>query len=219
MKRYMQIALMIVACLSVLMGCAAQESLQGISAGELPDGFQDKYQSVEQLVTDRLVVASSASELTQVSDLIVVFTPEDQENVLLYFSDGLVSFGYTETTGKIEKVLQGDASVGDTIAITEECFTTDDGATLHTQGGYLPMKIGDSYLLFLRAYPPENEDYAGMYYPVDLEYGKYVLSADAVPAAANSPLWNAVYEVNGYTDLDNYNRWYEYVQKLYPELF
>ena len=219
MRKYFYGIVALVLCLASLTGCTEQkETLEGISTNVLPEGFQDQYASVSQIVADRGVLAHSKKDLEEVSDLVVVFTPEIQENKLMYFNDGLVSFGYTKTTGKVEQVLKGDAAEGDSITISEECFVTDD-AILHTQGGYLPMKIGESYLLFLVAYPPESGEYDGMYFPADLEYGKYVLSDTAAPTEAKSPLWNAVYEVNGHTNLDKYLEWYRYVESLYPEIF
>jgi DNA-directed RNA polymerase specialized sigma24 family protein len=49
------------------------------------------------------------SQLQEVSDLIVVFTPETQENVLSRYSDGNVASGYTKTTGQVTQVLKGQA--------------------------------------------------------------------------------------------------------------
>ena len=124
-------------------------------------------ETVYQISADRLTQAATVSQLQEVSDLIVVFTPETQENVLSRYSDGNVSSGYTRTTGRVSQVLKGQAP--EQLVITEECYTLDDA--LWTQGGYLPMEKGQSYLLFLTAYPGDS-DYAGMYYPTELELGK-----------------------------------------------
>lgn len=43
-----------------------------------------------------------------------------------------------------------------------------------TQQGYMPMQAGSKYILFLKAYP-DDSDFAGKYFPIDLEYGKYVI--------------------------------------------
>ena len=56
-------------------------------------------QTVQRMAADRITQAESVAQLQEVSDLIVVFTPERQENILSYFSDGNVSGGYTRTTG------------------------------------------------------------------------------------------------------------------------
>ena len=78
------------------------------------------------------------------------------------------------------------------------------------------MKEDGEYLLFLKAYEADDPDYAGMYFPVDLEYGKYTLNSDGVAS------WFASrenrFEVAETGDLDKYAQWREYVFDLYPEL-
>ena len=39
------------------------------------------------------------------------------------------------------------------------------------------MRAGAKYILFLKAYP-DDSDFARKYFPVDLEYGKYVISLE-----------------------------------------
>lgn len=169
------------------------------------------------LNADRITLANTPNDLQQVSDLIIVFTPRDQENVLMHYSDGNVSVGYTKTTGIVTELLSGDIWEGAEIAITEECYTTDSGTKLWTQQGYLPMRIGETYLLFLKEYPPESK-YAGMYFPIDLEHGKYVLPV-ATAMATNTSLNAEQLEVNEATDLSQYIEWYEAICDLYPDLF
>ena len=89
-----------------------------------------KQQTVHRLSADRVTQAATVSQLQEVSDLIVVFTPETQENVLSRYSDGNVSSGYTRTTGRVSQVLKGQAP--EQLVITEECYTLDDA--LWTQG-------------------------------------------------------------------------------------
>ena len=155
--------------------------------------------------------AATVSQLQEVSDLIVVFTPETQENVLSRYSDGNVASGYTKTTGQVTQVLKGQAPAQ--LVITEECYTADDA--LWTQGGYLPMEKGRPYLLFLTAYPG-GSDYAGMYYPTELERGKYPLG-QALTTADSAAQWQ-VYSLDGDT-LSDYQSWYRQVSALYPDLF
>lgn len=172
-----------------------------------------------QMETDRDALAASAEELPSVSDLIVVFTPSGQETVLQTFSDGTVKTGYTRTTGTASRVLAGDLEAGETVTITEECYeaaSEESGAVLWTQGGYLPMEPGETYLLFLCAYA-EDSAYAGMYYPVDLEYGKYALAA-AASVAAGEACDSEALEVNPYAELDRYIGWYKTVLSLYPDI-
>lgn len=90
-----------------------------------------KQQTVHRLSADRVTQAATVSQLQEVSDLIVVFTPETQENVLSRYSDGNVASGYTRTTGQVTQVLKGQAPAQ--LVITEECYTADDA--LWTQGG------------------------------------------------------------------------------------
>ena len=168
-------------------------------------------QTVRQMAADRITQAESVSQLQEVSDLIVGFTPERQENVLSYFSDGNVSGGYTRTTGTVSQVLKGEPP--EQLVITEECYLVDN--VLWTQGGYLLMQEGESYLLFLTAYDA-GSDYAGMYYPTELERGKYPLGQD-LTTADSAAQWQ-VYSLDGDT-LSDYQSWYRQVSALYPDLF
>lgn len=68
-----------------------------------------RQQTIHRLPADRVTQAATVSQLQEVSDLIVVFTPETQENVLSRYSDGNVSYGYTRTTGQVTQVLKGQA--------------------------------------------------------------------------------------------------------------
>lgn len=171
-----------------------------------------RQQTIHRLSADRVTQAATVSQLQEVSDLIVVFTPETQENVLSRYSDGNVSSGYTRTTGRVSQVLKGQAP--EQLVITEECYTLDDA--LWTQGGYLPMEKGTPYLLFLTAYPGDS-DYAGMYYPTELELGKYPLTDQPLTASHAAGAWQ-VYSPDGST-LSQYQSWYQQVAALYPDLF
>ena len=169
-------------------------------------------QTVQRMAADRITQAESVAQLQEVSDLIVVFTPERQENVLSYFSDGNVSGGYTRTTGTVSQVLKGESP--EQLVITEECYLVDN--VLWTQGGYLPMQEGESYLLFLTAYDRDSV-YAGMYFPTELEKGKYPLTDKPLTASDSADAWE-VYVIEG-DDLHDYQDWYQQITALYPELF
>lgn len=169
-------------------------------------------QTVQRMAADRITQAESVSQLQEVSDLIVVFTPERQENILSYFSDGNVSGGYTRTTGTVSQVLKGE--LPEQLVITEECYLVDN--VLWTQGGYLPMQEGESYLLFLTAYDRDSV-YAGMYFPTELEKGKYPLADEPLTASDSADAWE-VYVIEG-DDLHDYQDWYQQITALYPELF
>lgn len=171
-----------------------------------------RQQTIHRLSADRVTQAATVSQLQEISDLIVVFTPETQENVLSRYSDGNVSSGYTRTTGRVSQVLKGQAP--EQLVITEECYTLDDA--LWTQGGYLPMEKGRPYLLFLTAYPGDS-DYAGMYFPTELELGKYPLTDQPLTASDAAGAWQ-VYSPDG-SALSQYQSWYQQVAALYPDLF
>ena len=164
------------------------------------------------MAADRITQAESVSQLQEVSDLIVVFTPERQENVLSYFSDGNVSGGYTRTTGTVSQVLKGEPP--EQLVITEECYLADN--VLWTQGGYLPMQEGESYLMFLTACDRDSV-YAGMYFPTELEKGKYPLTDEPLTASDSADAWE-VSVIEG-DDLHDYQDWYQQITALYPELF
>lgn len=140
-----------------------------------------RQQTVHRLSADRVTQAATVSQLQEVSDLIVVFTPETQENVLSRYRDGNVSTGYTRTTGQVSQVLKGQA----------------------------PAQ------LVITAYDA-GSDYAGMYYPTELERGKYPLG-QALTTADSAAQWQ-VYSLDGDT-LSDYQSWYRQVSALYPDLF
>ena len=203
MKRKTSILLALALILSLFAGCK--------TTGEV---------EVREIQAYRLLRASTVDELRSVSDLIVVFTPENQENVLYYFDDGVVATGHTRTSGVVSEVLKGDVSAGDTIVITEECYTTEDGSVLWTQQGYLPMQDGKRYLLFLTRYSEKRTVFAGMYYPTELEYGKYLLREDGGTETMTNGMGTADdFEIGPYGDLEKYSSWYGQVAALYPELF
>ena len=183
-------------------------------------GCQKKEMDIRQMQTSRLQRAGTVSELQENSDLIVVVTPKSQENILSYYSDGNIALGYTKTAVVVSEVLKGDVSAGDTIFDTEECYTTDNGAVLWTQEGYLPMEIGERYLLFLIRYSDKKTDYAGMYYPTQLEYGKYLLgNQDGITDIQNSAASAEELQIGPGGDLEKYVSWRQEVAALYPEVF
>ena len=87
-------------------------------------------QTVQRMAADRITQAESVAQLQEVSDLIVVFTPERQENILSYFSDGNVSGGYTRTTGTVSQVLKGEPLTASDSADAWEVYVIE-GDDLH----------------------------------------------------------------------------------------
>ena len=110
------------------------------------------------------------------------------------------------------QVLKGESP--EQLVITEGCYLVDN--VLWTQGGYLPMQEGESYLLFLTAYDRDSV-YAGMYFPTELEKGKYPLTDKPLTASDSADAWE-VYVIEG-DDLHDYQDWYQQITALYPELF
>lgn len=99
-----------------------------------------------------------------------------KKNILLRWDDGEVLFGYTLTKIKVEEVYKGKV-VKNTVSITEEYYKENFivGKTLYTQGAYISAKVGSSYMFFLKKYG-DDTSYKGLYFPIDLEYGKYLVN-------------------------------------------
>ena len=158
--------------------------------------------SVNQIMADRTALAEPPSQLE--TENVLIKDPDDQ-NIIL---------GYTKTIATILDVVKGDIEQGQKISITEECYTTDFNSVLWTQEGYLPMKQGNQYLLFLKAYE-ETSDYSGMYYPIDLEYGKYLIPQAAFASEVEPSYTAEQLQVGDETDLDNYVEWYQTIVGFY----
>ena len=133
---------------------------------------------------------------------------------LQYYNDGNISTGYTETVCRVKRVLQGQICEGDTVCVTEECYRTKNGV-LWTQQGYLPMEDGEQYLLFLSVYESDSA-YAGMFFPIDLEYGKYILPNGKF-IAEDVSLSTKVLQVGKATDFIKYEQWYREISDIYSE--
>jgi len=168
------------------------------------------------VATDRGQLATSVNSLKAVRDLILIaYADQAGENTLIHAETGDIVSGYTNTRLTIDTVFKGDVQTDSQIAITEECYTTAFGTVFWTQQGYVPIQPGTKYLLFLKAYP-DDSDFAGMYYPVDLEYGKYVIPSD-INANRLETLSNSreKLEIGTATDLDVYLEWYYTIMQEY----
>ena len=170
-------------------------------------------QTVQQMAADRITQAESVAQLQEVSDLIVVFTPERQENVLSYFSDGNVSGGYTRTTGTVSQVLKGESP--EQLVITEGCYLVDN--VLWTQGGYLSPCRRASPICCSSPPTTGTPSTPGCTSPTELEKGKYPLTDKPLTASDSADAWE-VYVIEG-DDLHDYQDWYQRITALYPELF
>lgn len=147
------------------------------------------------LATDRLQLAPTYADLQNVSDIVVKATViPGKENKLITADDGTVVFGYTITQLNVTEVFKGNINEDYPINITEEYFTlSGNGNEVYTQGNYMPAQESGEYIFFLKAYD-STSPYAGMYFPVDLEYGKYSVDlAETFTTPANASA--AEYEV------------------------
>lgn len=147
------------------------------------------------LATDRLQLAPTYADLQNVSDIVVKATViPGKENKLITADDGTVVFGYTITQLNVTEVFKGNINEDYPINITEEYYTlSGNGNEVYTQGNYMPAQESGEYIFFLKAYD-STSPYAGMYFPVDLEYGKYSVNlAETFTTPANASA--AEYEV------------------------
>lgn len=147
------------------------------------------------LATDRLQLAPTYADLQNVSDIVVKATViPGKENKLITADDGTVVFGYTITQLNVTEVFKGNINEDYPINITEEYYTlSGNGNEVYTQGNYMPAQESGEYIFFLKAYD-STSTYAGMYFPVDLEYGKYSVDlAETFTTPANASA--AEYEV------------------------
>lgn len=147
------------------------------------------------LATDRLQLAPTYADLQNVSDIVVKATViPGKENKLITADDGTVVFGYTITQLNVTEVFKGNINEDYPINITEEYYTlSGNGNEVYTQGNYMPAQESGEYVFFLKAYD-STSPYAGMYFPVDLEYGKYSVDlAETFTTPANASA--AEYEV------------------------
>lgn len=147
------------------------------------------------LATDRLQLAPTYADLQNVSDIVVKATViPGKENKLITADDGTVVFGYTITQLNVTEVFKGNINEDYPINITEEYYTlSGNGNEVYTQGNYMPAQESGEYIFFLKAYD-STSPYSGMYFPVDLEYGKYSVDlAETFTTPANASA--AEYEV------------------------
>ena len=147
------------------------------------------------LATDRLQLAPTYADLQNVSDIVVKATViPGKENKLITADDGTVVFGYTITQLNVTEVFKGNINEDYPINITEEYYTLSGKVNeVYTQGNYMPAQESGEYIFFLKAYD-STSPYAGMYFPVDLEYGKYSVDlAETFTTPANASA--AEYEV------------------------
>lgn len=174
------------------------------------------YNTIE---AERIVLADNFEELEEVSDLIVrARVLPGKENVLVKAPDNgdAVLHGYTVTKLEVLEVFKGDFS-GAAVTITEEYYTIQDftGTEVWTQGNYLPAREGEEYIFFLKAYA-QGSKYEGMYFPVDLEHGKYVTELSGTAGLQKeTPSLKEIYELKSDENAGEYQKWYERAASKY----
>ncbi len=167
---------------------------------------------------DRITEARDFNELEKVSDLIIKATVlPGKENILDMTDKGRVYFGYTHTKIQINDVYYGNVSKDDIINITEEYYITDStiGKSINTQGNYMPAKEGKKYIFFLKKYDNSTR-YKDMYYPIELEKGKYLINDKTKDISSLNTLLNKDLEI-GPKDSTEYKEWFKKVKEKYDE--
>jgi hypothetical protein len=168
----------------------------------------------EYLMSDRITLASDVDKLNDVSDLVVLATVvNDKENVIVKSDiDGHEMFGYTVTTLNIKTIISGELN-DESVKITEEYYESSDltGKIIWTEGTYKPAKKGRDYIFYLKKYP-DDSSYSGMYFPVDLEHGKYAIIKNVKDKTIDG-LSASELDISKKSDLKEYKKWYKYVMK------
>ncbi len=163
------------------------------------------------LSSDRLKLASSYAQLKNVSDLIVLARPKgEKENILITAPNdkNLIINGYTITNLEVVEVYKGQLS-DNVIKITEEYYIVKDasGTYIWSQEDYYPANEDELYVFFLKEYDRESK-YAGMYFPVDLQNGKYVTSVSAL---------GKEYKKLELKDGSSLSEYYDYYKEVFAE--
>jgi hypothetical protein len=167
--------------------------------------------TIRQIDADRMILANTFEELVEVSDLIVKakVLPGKENKV-----QSQEACGYTLTKLQILETFKGDVATDEIVTITEEYYQDKDGIWI--DGNYLPANENQEYIFFLMKYGAKSY-WSGMYYPTDLERGKYSLK-DSILDNPDSidTLSDADLEI--WKDPNNeYRQWYKQViEKYYP---
>lgn len=155
--------------------------------------------------------ASTFDELVEVSDLIIkVKVLPGKKNV----PDTVEVCGHTITKLKVLETFKGDIAPGEIVTITEFYYRDED--YIWIDANYLPAKEKQEYIFFLTEYHADSY-WSGMYYPTDMERGKYPLKRLILDNLASMrSLSNEDLEL--WTEpADIYRRWYKQViEKYYP---
>ena len=168
----------IIAIIAVLSACAALTACN--KASENAHGFDD-IKLVRTGFTDRRVFEDLAA-LEDHVDLMVVgkFIDDSEQNERYryseFFGKDILYFVTSKNTIEVEKVLIGNANIGDTLQIVQEYGIVD--GDLVTFSDLTPMQKGDEWLFFLT-----KDSDLDVYYCVGDSDGRY-----PVPNAENEPM-------------------------------
>ena len=164
---------------------------------------------IVQSVDEYKYLSDSTEELKGMSDYIVVATPRKVKNSPEHVEEiGLVA-GCTYTDLNVEQVIKGDLEPGSVLPIMEDYYTTDWGKYLYPTNGYVPMKKGQKYLLFLKYDDAVNE-----YRVFDLNYSKFVVFEDRA-SDSFSEKDREILQVGDLTDMKKYLAWYKDIMGEY----
>jgi hypothetical protein len=88
-------------------------------------------------------------------------------------------YQFTVSTLQITKVYKGDIKEGNNIKLGEQYYrvTTGDKESIYYDGNYLPSEVGKEYIFFLTD-DKKSKTWAGIYYPMLLERGRYPVLAE-----------------------------------------
>ena len=132
--------------------------------------------------SEQSIVIRDLSQLELESDLIVKAKVIGKSEQKLIYSEeiGDVVYGYNITPIEIEKVYSGDdVNLGDIINIVEEYYTghyPNGKKYIWAIENYNPAKKGNQYIFFLKKCSDLDEDTKGMYFPLGVEKGKYLIN-------------------------------------------
>ena len=166
---------------------------------------------IRQIDADVLILAQTFDELVDVSNLIIrAKVLSGKVNV----EDTPEVGGYTITKLQVLETFKGDVVPNEIVTITEYYYQDKDG--IWTYENYLPANENQEYILFLMK-DDTDSDWSGMYYPTDLERGKFPLKSlildnlDSIDSLSHADL-----EI--WKDPDNeYRELYKQViEKYYP---
>ena len=168
----------ITAIITVLAACAALTACNKVP--ENSHGFDD-IKLVRTGVADRRVFEDLAA-LEEYVDLMVVgkiiddSEQEERYHYSEFFGKDILYFVTSTNTIEIEKVLIGDAEIGDTLRIVQDYGIVD--GDLITFSDLTPMQKGDEWLFFLK-----KESDSDVYFCAGDSDGRF-----PVPNAENEPM-------------------------------